>query len=306
MIPCKILVCGNPTIDELDTGDDRLVSPGGSALFSSCAAAYLGARVKILGRIGDDFPPTIIRRLGRLGLDLSLLRMSEGPSTRFVIRESLGARRLKLLEPGSRIIAAKLGERFDGIHMGPVFNEVSMPLVRNLGEKTDFLSADIQGFIRTVSRTKSVRTGPKNLSILLGNCKMLQASIAEARLQTGSRKPNQVLKELASSGIQFAILTMGRKGSLLGGSQIGSHFVPAFPEPRPIDSTGAGDVFAGSWLKTYLSTRDPVWASAVGSGFASLASRTTGLSKFRIRRSELFRRSGWVYNRVKRFNLTQA
>lgn len=302
MKPCRILVCGNPTIDELETVDSQLVSPGGSALFSSCAAAYLGAKVKILGHIGGDYPLDVLGRLRALGLDLSSLRVSRGPSTRFGILESVGSRRLRLLEPGSCVVSTTLAERFDGIHMGPVFNEITPSLVRNLHKQTDFMSADIQGFVRTVSRTKSVRTVPRDLSLLLRRCKMLQASIDEARLQTGSEKPGQILNKLLSSGIQFAILTMGRRGSYLGISGSGSHLVPAFPEPRALDSTGAGDIFAGSWLKTYLSTRDPVWASAVGSAFASIASRRTGLSKFRIRRAELFKRAGWVYNHVTRLN----
>ena len=300
--PCRILVCGNPTIDELETVDDQLVSPGGSALFSSCAAAYLGAKVKILGRVGEDYPTEVIRRLRRLGLDLSSLKVSRGPSTRFGISESIGSRTLKLIEPGSRIVATTLRERFDGIHMGPVFNEITPSLVKTLYEQTNFLSADIQGFIRTVSRAKSVRTTPRNLSFLMRRCKMLQASIDEARLQTGSREPKRILNGLMSSGIRFGILTMGGRGSYLGISQTGSHFVPAFPEPRALDSTGAGDIFAGSWLRTYLSTKDPIWASSLGSAFASLASRMTGLSKFRIRRVELFRRAGWVYKRVRRID----
>ena len=299
---CKLLVCGNPTIDELETAKDQLISPGGSALFSSCAAAYLGAKVKILGHVGDDYPTEVIRRLRTVGLDLSSLSISRGPSTRFGISESIRSRTLKLIEPGSRIIATTLTERFDGIHMGPVFNEITPSLVKTLREQTNFLSADIQGFIRTVSRAKSVRTTPKNLSFLLSRCNMLQASIDEARLQTGFRDPKRILNELMSSGIRFGILTMGRRGSYLGISQIGSHFVPAFPEPQALDSTGAGDIFAGSWLKTYLSTKDPIWASSVGSAFASLASRMTGLSKFRIQRVELFRRAGWVHSRVKPIN----
>lgn len=302
MKPCRILVCGNPTIDELETPNDQLVSPGGSALFSSCAAAYLGAKVKILGRVGDDYPSTVLRRLSSRGLDLSSVRISMGSSTRFGIWESIGSRKLEVLAPGSPIVSTAAGQRFDGIHMGPVFNEITPSLVKTLYKQTDFLSADIQGFIRTVSRTKSVRTTPRNLGFLLKRCKMLQASIDEAKLQTGSRSPSQILNKFMSSGIQFVILTMGRRGSYLGDSQTGPHYVPAFPEPHALDSTGAGDIFAGSWLKTYLSTKDPLWASAVGSAFASLTSRKTGLSKFRLNRTELFRRSGWVYSHVESFH----
>jgi sugar/nucleoside kinase (ribokinase family) len=95
------------------------------------------------------------------------------------------------------------------------------------------------------------------------------------------------------------IITLGGKGSLLGVGTDKKFFIPPFAERRIQDPTGAGDVYAGAWLTSYLQTRDPVWAASVGSAFGSLASQRTGLSKFRISRRELFRRTSWVYNHVK-------
>jgi len=43
----RIGVYGNLTLDELDQNGKLVVRPGGSALYSSLAAAYLGARVSI-------------------------------------------------------------------------------------------------------------------------------------------------------------------------------------------------------------------------------------------------------------------
>ncbi len=183
--------------------------------------------------------------------------------------------------------------------MGPVFNEISRSLVKTLRKKCDFLSVDLQGFIREISRDRLVHTVHRNLGGILGQCDMVQASIEEARSQTGFRDPVSVLKHLLAIGCPYAVVTMGRRGSLMAEQGRGVFFVPAFHDSSIRDPTGAGDVFAGSWLSTYLSTKDPVWASAVGSAFASLASRKTGLSKFEIFRPELARRSGWVYDRIK-------
>ncbi len=127
---------------------------------------------------------------------------------------------------------------------------------------------------------------------------MVQASIEEARSQTRSRDPRVILNRFLTMRAEYAIVTMGEKGSWLGSQRDGICFVPPFSDRSIRDSTGAGDVFAGSWLSTYLKTKDPVWASAVGSAFASLASRKTGLAKFRISRTELFRRAVWVYNHI--------
>lgn len=292
-----IAVCGNLTIDELVQNGRVRISPGGSALFSSCAATYLGSRVEILGNIGNDYPTRILRRLKSLRIGLRFLNQSAGPSTRFKITRLDRSRKLQLLEPGDPIAAPQNHPHFPGIHLGPVFNEISDSLIRNLRKQCDFLSADLQGFIRTVSGG-IVRAHPRSLTPILRECDMVQASVEEARTETRLRNPRAMLGRLLKMRVEYAIVTMGGEGAWLGSRRNGSYFVPAFSDHSIRDSTGAGDIFAGSWLNTYLSTKDPVWASAVGSSFASLASKRSGLSKFRISRRELFRRASWVYNHV--------
>jgi sugar/nucleoside kinase (ribokinase family) len=294
-----IAVCGNPTIDELVQNGKVHASPGGSALFTSCAAAYLGSEVGIIGTIGEDYPPKILKRLKTLHIDIHFLRETPRPSTRFQITRNNGSRTLRLIEPGSHVVTPRSTGRFQGVHLGPVFNEIQSSLITTLRERCEFLSADLQGFIRTVSANGAVRTVPRNLSRLIGQCEMVQASIEEARSQIGSRDPRVILKQFLTIGAQYAVVTMGEKGSWLSSQHDGTYFVPPFSDRSIRDSTGAGDVFAGSWLSTYLSTKDPVWASSVGSALASLASRRTGLSKFSLRRRELFRRASWVYSHIK-------
>jgi sugar/nucleoside kinase (ribokinase family) len=293
-----IAVCGNPTIDELVQNGKVHTSPGGSALFTSCAAAYLGSKVGIIGTIGEDYPPKILKRLKTLHIDIHFLRETPRPSTRFQITRNNGSRKLRLIEPGSHVVTPQGTCRFQGVHLGPVFNEIQSSLITTLRKRCEFLSADLQGFIRAVSGNGTVRTVPRSLIRIIGRCDMVQASIEEARSQTRSRDPRAILNRFLAMRVQYAIVTMGERGSWLGTQRDGTYFVPPFSDRSIRDSTGAGDVFAGSWLSTYLKTKDPVWASAVGSAFASLASRRTGLSKFWISRTELFQRASWVYNHI--------
>ena len=233
-----------------------------------------------------------------LHIDVRFLRKTAGHSTRFHITGTNGSRTLRLLEPGDKIEAPRSTGHFRAVHLGPVFNEIPSSLMTALRKKCEFLSADLQGFIRTVTAKGAVQTVPRSLGRLIGQCNMVQASIEEARSQTRSSDPRVILNRFLTMRAEYAIVTMGEKGSWLGSQRDGICFVPPFSDRSIRDSTGAGDVFAGSWLSTYLKTKDPVWASAVGSAFASLASRKTGLAKFRISRTELFRRAVWVYNHI--------
>src|SRR5689334_6455811 len=137
-----IAVCGNPTIDELVQNSRVRISPGGSALFSACAAAYLGSKVRILGNIGEDYPSSTLRRLKTLHIDVRSLKRSERRSTRFQITRINGSRRLRLLESGDQIAAPEDPYHFQGVHMGPVFNEIPGSLVNTLRKRCGFLSAD--------------------------------------------------------------------------------------------------------------------------------------------------------------------
>lgn len=295
----SILVVGNLTIDEI-VGDRGIIfSPGGSAVFVSAAAGYLGGRIGILGNVGHDYPTFVVRRLTKLGLRINYLKRTGKPSTRFRITRRDNSRKLELLQTGDPITAPPRMGKFQAIHLGAVFNEIPGPLVKTLRQRCKLLSVDLQGFIRVSSKSRIVRTVPRNLNPLLHHCEVVQASLDEALSQSRSRDPRKLLRHFLRFNVKHAIVTMGNRGSWLGSQGVGPLFVPAFPDPEIVDSTGAGDIFVGSWLATYLSTGDAAWSSSVGSGFASLTSRKTGLSKFRLSRRELFRRAGWVYARIK-------
>ena len=295
----SIIVCGNLTLDELVQTDKVTVTPGGSGLFVSCAAAHLGANVGILGNIGQDYPQSSIDWLETHGVDLRLLRKTRGPSTRFKITQYHGSRRLSLTSPGIPIQSRPVRKRTDGIHLGPVFNEISTPLAQALRRKTGFLSLDLQGFIRRKTRFGRVLTERRNLDSLLKMCDLVQASIDEAQSEVHAKNRGEVIDRLLGSGPTYSIVTLGERGSIMGIRLDKRFLVPAFPDRSIKDTTGAGDVFAGAWLSTYLSTKDPVWAAAVGSAFASLSSRKIGLSKFSFSRPDLFLRAGWVYNHIR-------
>lgn len=295
----SVTVCGNLTLDELEYHNRATLSPGGSALFAAAAAAYLGGRVNILGNVGEDYPNWIPKRLDALGIDQERLKKTRGRSTRFRITTNGGDRKLILLNAGNPIQRPLTFSRVMGVHLGPVFNEIPVSLAAYLRKKCKFLSLDLQGFVRRTTHSGKVEIQPRNLKRLLELSDLVQGSIDEAKSQDSSNVKERLIDHILSTGPKFCILTMGEKGSLLGIREGEKFLVPAYPDRSIMDTTGAGDVFAGSWLSTYLSTKDPVWAAAVGSAFGSLASRKTGLSKFGFARSELFRRAGWVFNHIK-------
>ena len=294
----KIAVFGNLTVDEIRSNGQARLVPGGSALYVSAASAFLNARVSLFSSIGQDYPVETLKWLKGQGVDVSGVNRVKGPSTRFRLTYQNGSRKLRILQPGRKTRLDRIRGRWQAVHFGPVYREVEHRLIRSICRQSDFVSLDIQGLIRTSARNGDVRLVPKRLEVLK-MCDLVKASQVEARVQTSVKDPLDAAEGLLAQGAKNAIVTTGRRGAILALRNGRRLKIPAYPEIDVVDRTGAGDGFVGSWLPIFLSTGDPVWAASVGSAFASMMLKKHGPFKFRISRPELFRRSAWVYGRVK-------
>jgi sugar/nucleoside kinase (ribokinase family) len=293
----KIGVYGNLTLDELDRNGKHLIRPGGSALYSSLAAAYLGARVSIFSSIGRDYPRNILSSISDNLIDIAGVKKFDGPTTRFRISYSAETRRLEVVHPGRKLKPGRILRSLPAIHLGPIFNEIGLDTLAYARQHSEFLTLDVQGLLRTMGQDGFVRLSRKNVNPFLSRCNLVKATEEEARVIAPASTIVATARGLLRKGAQYAIITRGKLGSLLV-KKYGSAFrIPLVPERRVIDVTGAGDIFIGSWLATFMSVGDALWAAAVGGAFASLSVRGSGVSKFQFDRTELFRRASWVYQK---------
>jgi sugar/nucleoside kinase (ribokinase family) len=296
--PAKLMrigVYGNLTLDELDRNGKRVVRPGGSALYSSLASAYLGARVSVVSNIGRDYPRRNLSLLRQHGIDTTRVKSFDGLTTRFRISYRGSSRKLELIHPGPQLKPRNLLQSLEAVHLGPVFLEVGLDTLNYARRHAKFLSLDVQGLLRSAGRDGLVSLVRRNIDQFLPNCNLVKATAEEACLIAPSQSLVSTARRLLRKGAQYALITRGRTGSLLVKKDGQALHIPSVPESETIDPTGAGDVFVGSWLATFLSIRDASWAAAVGAAFASLSIRKEGASKFRFARRELFRRASWVY-----------
>ncbi len=291
----KIGVYGNLTLDELDRNGKHLIRPGGSALYSSLAAAYLGARVSIFSNIGRDYPRNILSSISSNLIDIAGVKKFDGLTTRFKISYNADSRMLEMVHPGRKLKPRNLLRSLQAIHLGPVFNEIGLNTLAYARRHSEFLTLDVQGLLRTTGQDGFVRLARKNVNPFLSKCNLVKATEEEAHVIAPSSTIVATARGLLRKGAQYAIITRGRSGSLLVKKYGGAFRIPSVPERKVVDLTGAGDIFIGSWLATFMFVEDALWAAAVGAAFASLSVRGTGVSKFRVDRRELFGRASWVY-----------
>src|SRR5206468_2729008 len=177
----------------------------------------------------------------------------------------------------------------------PVFLEVGLDTLNYARRHSKFLSVDVQGLLRTLGPKGLVRLERRRVDPFLSKCNLVKATEEEARAIAPAATRVSTARRLLHKGAQYAIITLGRSGSLLVEREGRAHHMPSVPESRVVDPTGAGDISVGSWLATFLFVGDALWAAAVGAAFASLSVRGIGASKFRFSRKELFRRASWAY-----------
>jgi sugar/nucleoside kinase (ribokinase family) len=126
---------------------------------------------------------------------------------------------------------------------------------------------------------------------------VLKASADEVALMTGESDPRRGIEKIRRFGASVAVTTLGQKGSLVAfGGRLSQ--VPAY-DSDVRDSTGAGDVFLGSFMSEYLRGEDPVWCACVGSAMASLVVETFGI-RIDSSKRDVFRRAEELLDRVVR------
>ena len=294
----RIAVIGHLSIDEIAIEGERYENMGGAACYAALAARALGADVKIISTIGEDFPKSYLETLRRAGVDLSDVQvMAQGRTTRFEI-SYLGDKRMMRLLSRAEDIELKLHhEDLDGIYLGPVAWELDLDSIRRLIEEGARVLLDPQGLMRTIDESGFIRL--RRLDLRIPGLWILRISREEAEILANSSKLSEVIDYLGTLGAEVTILTLGREGALiLHSSKIIR--VPCYPV-KVVDPTGAGDVFGGAFLVEFLRSQDLGWAAAIGSAMASLVVESRGFHPLLSPNivEEARRRAGIIHESIK-------
>jgi sugar/nucleoside kinase (ribokinase family) len=268
----RLLAVGHVTRDRLH---EREV-PGGSVTYASLAATALGWEAAVLTSAGPEFDPDC---------DLpgvSVFRSVAPATTRFANRyERDGTRRQVLSARSDDVDLAVLSDEWRGpdvLFLAPVAGEV--PAGAASAFTADVVGAAAQGWLRTVDAEGKVSPAewPNPAADLAGVHVLF---LAEHDLPPGASA------ERFLEHVPIVALTRGWQGLTLITRQSVQQ-VPSLPREE-VDPTGAGDVFAASFLLRYHETGDPLEAAAFGACAASCVVEGIGTSSLGDR-AEIARR----------------
>ena len=237
------------------------MQPGGLASCALAAASRLGARCKIIARIGDDAAGAFIRRdLESEGVDASQLLVapdSESHISVILVDEASGDRSILTRPPTGPPIAPGEIKRED-------ITAARLLFLDNISEMTLQAAQWAKAAGMTIVLDPARPYAEIKPLLDLVDVPIVPAYWAEAWLP--GQPPEAAAERLHAEGARIAIVTLGERGAVAcwdGGTR---HF-PAFPVDV-IDTTGAGDAYHGAFAYALLQgwelPRMARFAAAVG------------------------------------------
>jgi len=252
---------GHVTLDRF--GD--ATRPGGSALYAAVTAHRLGLSVGLLTSHGDDFPLEVIPP------KIEVVSVPAEETTLFEHRQESSGRVSHVRAVASPLTATDVPEDWRDASLtllAPVVDEVD-PMIATLF--TDgAVGAAAQGWVRHVKPDGLVVPRPwPSPERLLQSVQALFLSREDIRGQEAS-----VVEWFQRMPV--GVLTADRVGALLFVN--GERYEVQPRQAREVDPTGAGDVFAATFLIQYQRDGDPWLAAAAAACAGSLAVEGEGWS----------------------------
>ncbi|XOB98235.1 ribokinase [Deinococcota bacterium DY0809b] len=278
MEPASVLVVGSLNMDlvvpvprhpkpgETVVGGDLRRFPGGKGANQAVAAARLGARVRMIGRVGADaYGAELKRGLEAEGIETADVAELDAPTGVALIGVSEDGQNAIVVSPGAnaRLRPEDLApERFAGAGVAVLQLETPLATVRRAAELGRAAGARV---LLNAAPAQALPEGLLKAVDLLVVNEFEAAQVAGAREPEGPEEALALARELARR-VPVAVVTLGARGLVWAGVE-GEGVLPAF-EVRAVDTTAAGDAFVGG-LAAALAAGEPLqpalrFASAAG------------------------------------------
>ncbi len=251
----QILVVGSLNMDLVVTADhlpqrgETVIEgsfctyPGGKGANQAVAAARMGGRVKMLGRVGDD----------AYGRELVENLATSGVNTRWIKQDAENATGVAIItvdKNGQNTIVVASGANmamtpqdvsidnhvFDGVGVLLVQLEIPVEVVREALRIARRLG------VKTILNPAPARELPSDL---LRDVDYIIPNQVELAMLTGSQTMDEGIDCLQKSGIGTVIVTCGSEGVVLANREAVKQ-IPAY-QVVAVDTVAAGDAFTGAF-----------------------------------------------------------
>lgn len=283
------IVClGEPMVEfvrseHIDVGNHYRPGFGGDTSNAAIAAARQGARVGYLTALGQDvFGDSVAELWEAEGIDTAEVgRRADTPTGIYFVDPHPSGRRFSYFRKGSAASLYAPGDLprdyiagAQALHLSAITQAISPTMCA-----ASFAAIGIARAAGTlVSYDTNLRLAlwpieqaRATVAVTLALCDIVFPSEDEALQLWGLRDPDAVLDHVLTFGPSVVALKRGDRGALVATRERRVDIPPA--PSTPVDSTGAGDAFAGGFLARFLETGDPFeagrYAARVAAGTVS-------------------------------------
>ncbi|MBE7732949.1 carbohydrate kinase family protein [Devosia faecipullorum] len=263
----RVLVIGDVMTDvivrpegPIVIGSDRRAEirnrPGGSGANQAVWLAAAGVEVVFAARVGATDKPTYENYFRGRGVTPVLTGDADLPSGVLVTLLDPSGERSFLTDRGANLNLGAEGFPED------LFEGVGMVVVSGYSFFADGPRAAVQTVLKA-ARDKSIaigidpastgfldEVGPQRFRDWVGAADWLFANESEAELLTGKAGIEEQVRELGHQFTQV-VIKRGPLGAVIGGEGGIAHSLPA-PPVKVLDTTGAGDAFAGGFIAALM------------------------------------------------------
>ncbi|MBS1851080.1 MAG: ribokinase [Acidobacteria bacterium] len=259
-----------PLRGETVTGSNFQTFPGGKGANQAVAAARLGARVSMIGKLGRDaFAAQLIQSLHSAGVDTSAVDEIPGASgVALITTDATGDNSITIVAgANAQLTPQDLDAHLDVLRAADIIlTQLETPLatVEHLA-----LLAEREGIPLMLDPAPARPLPPS----LLRRVAWLTPNETEADVLLGrpveeisESRLADLAKALLAQGCRNVVLKLGARGCYLALQDGTRKLLPAY-NVRAVDTTAAGDAFNGALATALSQDKDAVssaaWASAV-------------------------------------------
>jgi len=273
----------HPQPGETILGGDFRTFPGGKGANQAVAAARLGAAVQMIGRVGADaFGAALLQTLAQDGVDTRHVpRDQEAPTGVALITLNAAGQNTIVVAPGAN---ARLTPQ-DVVAAEAAFASAAVLLLQ--------LECPLPAVAQAIELAKQhgaqvvLNPAPAQPldAALLAKVDYLLPNQSELALLTGLDDIRPAVSRLQAIGVRRIVVTLGEEGVLVAEDASEIH-LPAHGV-TVVDTTAAGDAFAGAFAVALLEGHSTCQAAAWGNAAGALAVTRAGAQPSLPRRGEL-------------------
>jgi ribokinase len=252
---------------------DRFVQGfGGKGANQAVMAARLGARVAMIGCLGDDdLGDATLANFASAGVDTAGVARVAGVSSGVapIWVDASGANRI-LIVPGANaaLTAAHVSAALDGRRADAVVAQLETPQAATAAA---FEWARTAGAVAVLNTAPAAPVAPAVLQAV----DWIVANESEFALLFGAQPTPATITDAASTWHCGVVVTLGAAGAVVAPSGEPAVSVPALAA-EAVDTTGAGDAFVGTFAVALAAGSSPLDAARLGCTAGALSVQRSG------------------------------